>query len=165
MKNESFCSCVCLRVSGYLFGPGGLVVAAGRLVFVVVQLLLVLRRPRRLLLLLLQRHQVRSLLLQLPLQPLGLPLLLYLLPLVLLRVRQSRGQTAGQTPDIRKECMSKRRRAEWSSRLKSTCLDYQQNHLNTAVYDSYVPLRKILHLQQFACRTQRPQISSGREII
>lgn len=75
-------------VSAHLFGPGGFVVAAGRLVFVVVQLLFVLRRPRRrLLLLLLQRHQVRSLLLQLPLQPLGLPLLLNLLPLVLLHIR------------------------------------------------------------------------------
>ena len=71
--------------AGYLLGPGWLVVAAGRLVFVVVQLLLVLRRPRwLLLLLLLQRHQVCPLLLQLPLQPLGLPLLLNLLPLVLL---------------------------------------------------------------------------------
>lgn len=76
-------------VSAHLFGPGGFVVAAGRLVFVVVQLLLVLRRPRwpLLLLLLLQRHQVRPLLLQLPLQPLGLPLLLNLLPLVLLHIR------------------------------------------------------------------------------
>lgn len=73
--------------AGYLFGPGGLVVAAGRLILVVVQLLLVLRRSRRLLLLL-QRHQVRPLLLQLPLQPLGLPLLLDLLPLVLLHTEQ-----------------------------------------------------------------------------
>lgn len=38
-----------------------------------------------LLLLLLQRHQVGPLLLQLPLQPLRLPLLLYLLALVLLQ--------------------------------------------------------------------------------
>lgn len=68
----------------YLFGPAGLVVAARRLVLVVVQLLLVRRRARRLLLLLLQGHQVRPLLLQLPLQPLRLTLLLDLLPLVLL---------------------------------------------------------------------------------
>lgn len=76
---------MCWRLS-YLFGPGGLVVAAGGLVFVVVQLLLVLGWSRRLLLLLLQGHQVRSLLLQLPLQPLGLPLLLDLLPFVLLHI-------------------------------------------------------------------------------
>jgi len=89
--------CVCLQVFKsvrsvcvYLLGPGRLV-AAGRLVLVVVQLLLVLRRPLRvLLLLLLQRHQVRTLLLQLPLQPLGLPLLLDLLPLVLLHIRARR---------------------------------------------------------------------------
>lgn len=51
-------------------------------IFVVVELLL-LRLPS-LLLLLLQRHQVGPLLLELPLQALGLPLLLHLLALVLL---------------------------------------------------------------------------------
>ncbi|TNN41202.1 hypothetical protein EYF80_048630 [Liparis tanakae] len=89
----------------YLLGPGRLV-AAGRLVLVVVQLLLVLRRPLRvlllllLLLLLLQRHQVRTLLLQLPLQPLGLPLVLDLLPLVLLHIRARRRRAVyGYTPN------------------------------------------------------------------
>lgn len=86
--------------AGYLFGPGGLVVAAGRLILVVVQLLLVLRRSRRLLLLL-QRHQVRPLLLQLPLQPLGLPLLLDLLPLVLLHRTERRQVSTGRTAEIK----------------------------------------------------------------
>lgn len=83
----------------YLLSPGWLVVGAGRLVFVVVQLLLVLRRARRLLLLLLlQGHQVRPLLLQLPLQALGLPLLLDLLPLVLLRGKHTaEGRWGGKT--------------------------------------------------------------------
>lgn len=80
--------CECLRLCRlYLFSPGWLVVGARRLVFVVVQLLLVLRGTRWLLLLLLQRHQVCTLLLQLPLQTLSLPLLLDLLPLVLLHVK------------------------------------------------------------------------------
>lgn len=83
----------------YLFGPGRFVVVAGRLVFVVVQLLLVLWRPRRRFLLLLQWHQVRSLLLQLPLQSLGLPLLLDLLPLVFLNVGQRQGSLRGKMRD------------------------------------------------------------------
>lgn len=66
----------------HLLGPGGLVVGVDH-VFVMVQLLL-LGLPG-LLLLLLQRHQVGPLLLQLPLQPLRLTLLLDLLTLVLLR--------------------------------------------------------------------------------
>lgn len=66
----------------HLLGPGRLVVGVDH-VFVMVQLLL-LGLPG-LLLLLLQRHQVGPLLLQLPLQPLRLTLLLDLLTLVLLR--------------------------------------------------------------------------------
>lgn len=70
----------------YLASPGGLVVGLQVLV-VVVELRLLL------LLLLLQGHQVGVLLLQLPLQPLRLTLLLQLLALVLL-TRQTRNTEA-----------------------------------------------------------------------
>lgn len=73
----------CLNSEGpYLFGPGRFVAGIDR-VLVVIELLL-LGRPRFLLLLLLEGNQVRSLLLELPLKPLRLPLLLQLLPLILL---------------------------------------------------------------------------------
>lgn len=80
-------------VCRYLSGPGGLVVGLQVLV-VVVELRLLL------LLLLLQGHQVGVLLLQLPLQPLRLPLLLQLLPLVLLaRETQCSEAAAHLRPD------------------------------------------------------------------
>lgn len=72
----------------YLFGPGGFVAGVDR-VLVVIELLL-LSRSRLLLLLLLEGNQVRSLLLELSLQPLGLPLLLQLLPLILLQENTER---------------------------------------------------------------------------
>lgn len=81
-----------LQAGPHLFGPGRLVVRVDD-VFVVVQLFL-LGLPGLLLvlLLLLQGHQVGPLLLQLPLQPLRLPLLLDLLTLVLLRRRGGEGR-------------------------------------------------------------------------
>lgn len=84
------------QAGSHLFGPGRLVIGVGD-VFVMVQLFL-LRLPG-LLLLLLQRHQVGPLLLQLPLQPLRLPLLLYLLALVLLRRADGEGREGGQFPE------------------------------------------------------------------
>lgn len=79
----------------HLFSPSWLVVRIDD-IFVVVKLFL-LRLPSLLLLLLLllERHQVGPLLLQLPLKPLGLPLLLDLLAFVLLggdRGEQGRGE-------------------------------------------------------------------------
>ena len=70
----------------YLLGPRRLVSGVDG-IFVVVQLLLLGRLPRLLLLLLLlvlKGHQVGPLLLELPLETLGLPLFLMLLTLVLL---------------------------------------------------------------------------------
>lgn len=73
---------MCVQARPHLLGPGRLVAGVDH-VFVMVQLLLL--GLLGLLLLLLQRHQVGPLLLQLPLQPLRLTLLLDLLTLVLLR--------------------------------------------------------------------------------
>lgn len=75
--------------SSYLFGPGGFVAGVAR-VLVVIELLL-LGRSRVLLLLLLEGNQVSSLLLELSLKPLRLPLLLQLLPLILLQ-RNTHGE-------------------------------------------------------------------------
>lgn len=74
----------------YLFGPGGFVAGVDR-VLVVIELLL-LGRSRFLLLLLLEGNQVRSLLLELSLKPLRLPLLLQLLPLIFLH-REKHGKS------------------------------------------------------------------------
>lgn len=76
------CSCWSWNAS-HLFGPGGFVAGVHR-VLVVIELLL-LGRSRFLLLLLLEGNQVCPLLLELPLKPLRLPLLLQLLPLILLQ--------------------------------------------------------------------------------
>lgn len=75
----------------YLAGPGGLLGGGCAAAAVVVEGL----RLRRLLLLLLQGLQVGVLLLELPLQPLRLPLLLQLLPLVLLQGRRGEGRLPG----------------------------------------------------------------------
>lgn len=88
----------------HLFGPGRLVVGVDH-VFVVVQLFL-LGLPG-LLLLLLQRHQVGPLLLQLPLEPLRLTLLLDLLTLVLLR--GGGGGRDGREDSSRSQCLASQR--------------------------------------------------------
>ena len=69
------------HVGTYFFSPGGLVIRINDILVVVKRFLLCLPS---LLLLLLERHQVGSLLMELPLKTLCLPLLLNLLPLVLL---------------------------------------------------------------------------------
>lgn len=66
-----------------------------------------------LLLLLLQRHQVGPLLLQLPLQPLRLPLLLYLLALVLLQDGRE-GQFLESEPRIDKHKLE----GEWGGAVR-----------------------------------------------
>lgn len=96
---------VVVRARAHLLGPGRLVGGVDH-VLVVVQLLL-LGLPGLLLLLLLQGHQVGPLLLQLPLEPLRLTLLLDLLALVLLPgggggQRQKTGQFLESEPRIRK---------------------------------------------------------------
>lgn len=97
----------------YLFGPGRFVTRVDR-VFVVVQLFFV-SRPW-LLLLLLQRDQVGPLLLQLPLQPFSLTLLLQLLPFIFLDTTENENEV---------------KRARFEGHMKQM-LHMRQNNANRA---------------------------------